>query len=145
MKPRFQVPTAARGNDWQTTMHSPTVNADERAMRFPVLDGADAARRWIFLTNHFLVLLSVARSPGLRVRDIAEMVGITERATQAILSDLDRDGYIERTRIGRRNRYHVHRYGGLRHPLVGSITVGDVLGALLAEHPPEEQGRKAVS
>jgi hypothetical protein len=116
-------------------MPSPTVNADERAVPFSVLDGPDDARRWIFLTNHFLVLLSVARSPGLRVRDIAEMVGITERATQAILSDLDGDGYIERTRIGRRNRYHVRRDGGLRHPLVGSITVGDVLGVLLGELP----------
>jgi hypothetical protein len=121
-------------------MPSPTVNADERAVPFSVLDGPDDARRWIFLTNHFLVLLSVARSPGLRVRDIAEIVGITERATQAILSDLDGDGYIERTRVGRRNRYHVRRDGGLRHPLVGSITVGDVLGVLLAELPHEEHG-----
>ena len=137
MRPQFRVPTA-RGTDWQTTRHSPTVNADERAVRVPVLDGADAARQWIFLTNHFLVLLSVARSPGLRVRDIARMVEITERATQAILRDLDRGGYIERTRIGRRNRYHVRRDGWLRHPLVGSITVGDVFGVLFAELPPEE-------
>jgi hypothetical protein len=126
-------------------MPSPTVNADERAVRSllagsGVLDGPNAAPRWMFLTNHFLVLLSVAGSPGLRVRDIAAMVGITERATQAILSDLDGDGYIERTRIGRRTRYHVYRDGRLRHPLVGSITVGDVFRALLAGLPPEPGG-----
>jgi hypothetical protein len=131
-------------------MPSPTVNTDERAAHSPlagspVLDGPDAARHWMLLTNHFLVLLSVDRSPGLRVRDIAEMVGITERATQAILSDLNRDGYIERTRIGRRNRYHVRRDGRLRHPLVNSTTIGDVLGVVSAELPPEEQGWKAVS
>ena len=116
-------------------------NADERALRFPVLDEPDVARRWGLLTNHFLVLLSVALSPELRVRDIAEMVGITERATQAILRDLDVDGYIERTRIGRRNRYHVRRDASLRPPLVSSITVGDLLGVLSAELPAQEQGR----
>jgi predicted DNA-binding transcriptional regulator len=91
---------------------------------------SDGAPHWMFLTNHFLVLVCVARSPDLRVRDIAKMVGITERATQAILSDLDQDGYIERRRTGRRNHYNVHRGSTLRHPLVGSSTVGDVLAAL---------------
>jgi DNA-binding Lrp family transcriptional regulator len=66
------------------------------------------------------------------VRDIAQMVGVTERATQAILSDLEREGYITREHIGRRNRYSVHQSGSLRHPLARSSTVGDVLTALAA-------------
>ena len=74
--------------------------------------GRDAAPRWTFVTNHFLVLASVAANPDIRVRDIAAAVGITERATQAILSDLAGEGYVERIRIGRRNRYKVRRGAG---------------------------------
>src|SRR5947208_202055 len=75
-----------------------------------------------FLTNHAFVMVCIARSPDVRVRDVAEAVGITERATQAILRDLDRSGYIERRRIGRRNRYAIRRNAPLRHPLAGSAT-----------------------
>lgn len=85
---------------------------------------------WTVLTNHGLVLLTIARNPNVRVRDIAEAVGITERATQAILRDLDRGGYIDRSRIGRRNRYTVRRRAALPHALLGSATVGDLVDAL---------------
>ena len=87
--------------------------------------------RWTFFTNHFLVLACVAQSPDLRVRDIAARVGITERATQAILSDLANDGYLERIRVGRRNRYKVRRGAHFRHPVVRGATVGDVLNVAL--------------
>ena len=90
-----------------------------------------AAPRWTFFTNHFLVLACVAESPDLRVRDIAAQVGITERATQAILSDLANDGYLERIRVGRRNRYKVRRGVHFRHPIVRDATVGDVLNVVL--------------
>src|SRR5712691_10334913 len=86
---------------------------------------ADAVSHCPFLTNHSLVLLCVANSPEARVRDIAETVGITERATQTILSDLDHHGYLERTRLGRRNHYKVCRIAMLRQPLVDGSTVGD--------------------
>ncbi len=92
----------------------------------------DAAPRWTFVTNHFLVLASVARDPDLRVRDIAARVGITERATQAILSDLASEGYVDRIRIGRRNRYKVRRGADFRHPITSGTTVGDVLDVVLA-------------
>jgi predicted transcriptional regulator len=92
----------------------------------------DAAPRWTFVTNHCLVLACVTGKPDLRVRDIAALVGITERATQAILSDLVADGYVERTRIGRRNRYKVRRGATLRHPLVRTTTVGEVLDIVFA-------------
>lgn len=89
-----------------------------------------AAAHWTVLTNHGLVLLTIARNPNVRVRDIADAVGITERATQAILRDLDRAGYIERSRIGRRNRYGVRRRAILPHTLLERATVGDLVDAL---------------
>ncbi len=92
----------------------------------------DAVPRWTFFTNHFLVLASVAGNPDLRVRDIATAVGITERATQAILSDLANAGYLERIRVGRRNRYKVRRSVHFRHPLVQAASIGDVLDLILA-------------
>jgi predicted ArsR family transcriptional regulator len=63
------------------------------------MPGPSAEAHWTVLTNHGLVLLTIARNPNVRVRDIAEAVGITERATQAILRDLDHGGYIERSRV----------------------------------------------
>src|ERR1051326_2377188 len=92
----------------------------------------DGAPRWTFVTNHFLVLACVAARADLRVRDIAAMVGITERATQAILSDLVHEGYLERIRVGRRNRYKVLRSSHFRHPIVSATTVGEVLDLVLA-------------
>jgi predicted transcriptional regulator len=94
--------------------------------------GRDVAPRWSFVTNHFLVLASIAGDPDLRVRDIAVRVGITERATQAILSDLVGDGYVERIRIGRRNRYKVRRSAGFRHAITSGTTVGEVLDVVLS-------------
>jgi predicted transcriptional regulator len=89
--------------------------------------------RWTFFTNHFLVLGCVANSPDLRVRDIAARVGITERATQAILSDLAHDGYLERIRGGRRNHYMVRRNAHFRHPLVRGASIGDMLNVALGD------------
>jgi len=100
----------------------------------------DASPRWTFFTNHFLVLASVAGNPDLRVRDIAAQVGITERATQAILSDLVLGGYVERIRIGRRNRYKVRRNIGFRHPLVRGTSLGDVLDVVLVNNPARAVG-----
>ena len=85
---------------------------------------------WVFLTNHAHVLLCVARDPEARARDIAQRVGITERATQRILSDLLSEGYIEKTKIGRRNRYAVNRHGHLRHPVFHEFEIGPLLDIL---------------
>jgi hypothetical protein len=100
----------------------------------------DATPRWTFVTNHFLVLACIAGNPDLRVRDIAALVGITERATQAILSDLVNEGYVARIRIGRRNRYKVRRGDGLRHPLVTGTSVGEVLDVVLSHRPASAVG-----
>lgn len=85
---------------------------------------------WTFFTNHAHVLVAISRDPGLRQRDIAQLVGVTEGAVQRILLELERDGYVTRERIGRRNRYHVDRDRSLRHPLEGHRTVADVLAAV---------------
>lgn len=71
---------------------------------------------WNFLTNHTHVLLCVWEDPEARVRDIATRVGITERAVQRILQELESDGYLVRERVGRRNRYRVRGDRPLRHP-----------------------------
>jgi hypothetical protein len=86
--------------------------------------------RWTFLTNHAHVLLCIARDPDARVRDIAEVVGITERAAQRILADLICEGYATATKVGRRNRYEVHPEGHLRHPFFSSLSVGPLLDVL---------------
>ena len=93
---------------------------------------AEELPRWTFFTNHFLVLACVAARADLRVRDVAEMVGITERATQAILSDLANDGYLERIRVGRRNRYKIRRSAHFRHPIVAGTSVGEVIDIVLS-------------
>ena len=87
--------------------------------------------RWDFLTNHAHVLVCVARDPGVRLRDIAGAVGITERAAHRILSELVDEGYVVRERQGRRNRYQVKTELPLRHPLAQEREVGDLLEVLI--------------
>lgn len=91
-----------------------------------------AAPSWTFLTNHGHVLVCIARDPGIRIRDIAERVGITERAAQGIVADLVRAGYVVRTRIGRRNHYQIDPTRPVRHPVEQPHQVGDLLSALSA-------------
>jgi DNA-binding MarR family transcriptional regulator len=90
---------------------------------------------WTFLTNHAHVLLCVAQDPGVRHRDLAERVGITERAAQRIVADLVDAGYLEVTREGRRNRYTLHGDLPLRHPLEQDHHVGEILAVLGSENP----------
>lgn len=84
-------------------------------------------RSWTFLTNHGHVLIYLARHPDARVRDISDAVGITERATVGILSDLVEGGYVDRRRVGRRNTYEVHADVALRHPEESDHRVGEIL------------------
>ena len=82
---------------------------------------------WTFLSHHSQVLLCIARDPDVRLRDIAAEVGITERAIQAIVNDLVDEGYVERSRIGRRNHYVVHEEVPLRHRLQRDLDAGTLL------------------
>ena len=85
--------------------------------------------RWDFL-NHAHVLVCVAHDSGIRLRDIAAAVSITERAAHRILSELVEEGYVLRERQGRRNRYQVKPELPLRHPLVQEREVGELLKVL---------------
>jgi len=90
---------------------------------------------WTFLTNHAHVLLCVARDAGIRHRDLAERVGITERAAQRIVADLVEAGYLDRTRVGRRNAYQLHTELPLRHPLERGHHIGEILATLVPTGP----------
>ena len=83
---------------------------------------------WTFLTNHAHVLLCIARDPEVRLRDVAARVGITERAVQRIVTDLEAGGYLTVSKEGRRNRYRLHSELPLRHPLERHHTVEALLG-----------------
>jgi predicted transcriptional regulator len=105
-----------------------------------VRESSTAPATWVFLTNHAHVLLCVARDPESRTRDIAERVGITERAAQRILADLDAEGYITKERFGRRNRYTVNRSGHLRHPVFQDLEIGPLIDILHGEEPASDIG-----
>jgi len=89
-----------------------------------------AAPTWDFLTNHSHVLLCVSQDSGIRLRDIAAAIGITERTAHKVLSELVEEGYVLRERHGRRNRYKVKPELPLRHPLVREREVGELLEVL---------------
>ena len=82
-----------------------------------------AVPSWTFLSNHALVLVCVAADPGIRMRDIAGRVGITERGVHRIVKELEAGGYLTAVRDGRRKRYLVHADRPLRHPLTAHRTV----------------------
>ncbi len=91
---------------------------------------AKAAPQWTFLTNHAQALLCIAHDPDIRLREIGETVGITERAAHRIVGDLVAGGYLTRKRNGRRNRYTVHSRLRLPDPLARSQKVDDLLEIL---------------
>src|SRR3954464_16083385 len=101
-----------------------------------------------FLTNHAQVLLCVAHDPGIRLRDIAEVVGITERSAHRIVTELVEDGYVARDRVGRRNVYTVKPERPLHHPLARETEqrrIGDLLKVLLGDNgraPRRRQPRR---
>ncbi len=88
---------------------------------------------WAFLTNHANVLICVTEEPDIRLRDLSERIGISERAVKRIVADLERDGYISRERQGRRNHYLVHGEAALAS---GPMTRGMQLSALLSALVP---------
>ena len=89
---------------------------------------------WTFLTNHAQALVCIARDPGIRLREIGERVGITERAAHRIVVELADAGYITRQRTGRRNRYTINAHFPLPDPVVREQSVGELL-AILAGLP----------
>lgn len=96
-------------------------------------------RPWTFLSNHAHVLVAISRDPDLRLREIAVLVGITERSASSIVSDLEESGFLIRERIGRNNRYRVVPDIPLRHPLEEHRSIGDLLEFL---KPPRHKRRR---
>src|SRR5437660_12661998 len=99
---------------------------------------------WTFLSNHALVLLTIANDPGIRLRDIGDQVGITERAAHRIVTELDEGGYLVREREGRRNRYKITRELPLPDPLAHDRRVGDLLKLLMRDGKPTVDGNVTV-
>ena len=85
---------------------------------------------WTFLTNHGHVLVCLAQNPDIRITEIADLVGIGERAAHRIVSDLAAGGYVVVTKDGRRNLYSVDFSRHLRHPLESDHTIGEIFKAL---------------
>ena len=86
---------------------------------------------WSFLTNHARVLMCIAHDPGIRLRDIASTLDITERTAYGIVTDLTEGGYVVKEKDGRRNRYQIQAHLPLREPITRERTIGEVLDVLL--------------
>ena len=89
------------------------------------------ANTWTFLSNYSHVLVCIAATPDVLVREVAAKVGITERATQRIVAELEDAGYLSHERIGRRNHYQVNADLPLRHPLEDHLSIGDLLRVII--------------
>ena len=99
---------------------------------------------WSFLTNHARVLVCIAHDPGVRLRDIATTVGITERSAFAIVTDLTAAGYVVKAKDGRRNRYQIQTHLPLREAIGREQTIGEVLDVLAntGTHEPGHRARR---
>ncbi len=93
---------------------------------------------WTFLTNHAHVLVCIANDRSMRLRDVADRVGITERAAQSIVADLVSAGYLTRARVGRRNQYEINDQHPLRHPVESHRTIGGLLDFLTTGQDADE-------
>ena len=82
---------------------------------------------WTFLTNHAHVLILVSQDESIVLREVASRIGITERAVQRIIADLEEAGYIEREKVGRQNQYRIAVKRPLRHPIESHRSIGDLL------------------
>lgn len=91
---------------------------------------------WAFLTNHARVLVCIARDPGLRLRDIGDRIGITERAAHRIVAELAGAGYISRRREGRRNHYTINTHLPLPDPIARQQNIGALIELLAATGQP---------
>ena len=94
------------------------------------MSSEENSKPWRFVTNHTQVLLCIARDPDLRTRDMALMVGITERATQRIVADLVEAGFVTVERVGRRNRYAINRETAMRHEAQAGHPIVELLDVL---------------
>jgi DNA-binding IclR family transcriptional regulator len=98
---------------------------------------------WGFLTNHARVLLCIARDPGVRLRDIASSLGITERSAHGFVTDLTAAGYVVKQKDGRRNRYQIQAHMPLLEPASQEPAIGEVLALLAGIRPARHRTARA--
>lgn len=122
--PRPPSPTKPSGSSAGTSLPSPSLPTS-----------APPATPWTFLSNHAHVLVCIAADPEARMRDVAQRVGVTERAVQRIVAELEEGGYLLRRKEGRRNHYEVTASRPLRHPLERHCMT-DALLAMVLGSPP---------
>lgn len=115
-------------------------NAKNSAIPLP----APAPATWTFLTNHTHVLLCLAKNPQMRIRDVADAVGITERAVQKIIRELEAADILVRERTGRRNTYHINRVRPLRHPVEAHCCVGQLIDFVVKPRKPAVKARRRI-
>lgn len=108
-------------------MYRATPNSGQACYSSMMAKPGPAEPSWTFLSNHAHVLLVIAHEPDLTIRALSDQVGITERAVQRILSELQQAGYVEKQRTGRRNRYVVDPDRPLRHPLEAHQSIGALI------------------
>ena len=113
----------------KVAMNKKRTSRKEAVTRSAKSNGAasESTARWTFLTNHAHVLAVLHSDPQLVLRQVAVKVGITERAVQRIIQDLEEGGFIRRERVGRQNRYQVLTNQSLRHPIEAHRRIGDLL------------------
>jgi len=100
----------------------------------------DTAPEWAFLTTHAQVLVCIAHDPGIRLRDIGDQIGITERAAHRIVTELATAGYITRERNGRRNRYTINSHFPLPDAIAREQSIGELLDILTGTGASERRG-----
>lgn len=105
-------------------MSKKVVRTNRRAVAAPEYESIPS---WTFLTNHAHVLITLAQHEGIVLREIAQRVGITERAVQKIIAELAAEGFLKRVKVGRQNHYKLHLQRPLRHPIEQHRTIGDII------------------
>jgi MarR family protein len=118
---------------WFGACHQSTVAAESSQHDSRNEDKIYAMTSWNFLTNHARVLLCIAHDPGVRLRDIAASLGITERSAHGIVTELTNAGYVVKHKDGRRNRYQIQAHLPLHEPGTQEIAIGEVLALLAGE------------
>ena len=103
------------------------------------MSSSEHSQSWTFLTNHTQVLLRIAQDPDITLRNVAQLVGITERAAQRIVADLARAGIIERRRVGRSNHYLINRSAAMRHAAQAEHQVGPLIDLLRPKAEPDSR------
>ncbi len=107
--------------------------SQQASQQRPTPAGDPVPAGWSFLTNHAHTLVCLARNPDQTLREVANSIGVTERAVQRIVSDLEQAGVLTRHRLGRRNRYEIHTDVPMVNPGEDQCEVGDLLKVMLRD------------